>query len=261
MDIELAGLSANYASQAILGMARIGACFAWLPYLSAGAIPSKVPRSVLALVTLIGFWPVTATAIVPQDMPGMLLAVGMEALVGTAIGLMVSLPFHTFHALGAIVDNQRGASISSTLDPISGIEATETANLLQMFSVVIFLTSGGLLSLLEVIQASYSLLPMGGRFVPNLHSMHIFMATLLAGAVRMALPVLLLLFVVEVFLGVLSRFAQQMNAFSVSLALKSFLAFLALLVYLSPTMVDQVPSLWMTHGGLDMIDSHSGQSP
>jgi type III secretion protein T len=53
-----------------------------------------------------------------------------------------------------------------------------------------------------------------------------------------------LLLLVEVFLGVLSRFAQQMNAFSVSLAVKSFVAFLALAVYLMPMLQNELPAMW-----------------
>jgi type III secretion protein T len=112
--------------------------------------------------------------------------------------------------------------------------------------------SGGLTSLLEVVHGSYRAIPMGARFVPDMGSVHAYMGTLLAAALRMAAPVLLLLLVLELFLGVLSRFAQQMNAFSVSLTVKSFVAFLALLVYLMPTMATQVDALWQARVPLDI---------
>jgi type III secretion system export apparatus protein len=261
IDAEVLTLIGGYTKQAILGMARIGACFAWIPYLSSGAIPSKLTRSVLALTVLIGIWPATALSADTGPATGMLLALCVEALIGTVIGLTVSLPFLVFHGFGAMVDNQRGASVSSMLDPLSGIEATELANLLQMFSLVIFLASGGLTSLLEVVHGSYRLVPTGGGFVPDLGSVHTYMGTLLAAALRMAAPVLLLLLVLELFLGVLSRFAQQMNAFSVSLTVKSFVAFLALLVYLMPAMVTEVDALWQAHSALDMLGpARPGQS-
>jgi type III secretion protein SpaR/YscT/HrcT len=252
IDAEVLHLIGAHTNRIILGMARIGACFAWVPYLSSGAIPSKLTRSVLALTVLIGIWPVTAANPDSEPVTGMLLALGMEALIGTAIGLTVAFPFMVFHGFGAMVDNQRGASVSSMLDPVSGIEATEMANFLQMFSLVVFLMSGGLTSLLEVVHGSYRAIPMGARFVPDMGSVHAYMGTLLAAALRMAAPVLLLLLVLELFLGVLSRFAQQMNAFSVSLTVKSFVAFLALLVYLMPTMVTQVDALWHVRVPLDM---------
>lgn len=253
LDQQVLELIGPQMSAAAIGVARIGACFAWLPYLSSGTIASKLTRALVSFVVLLGIWPVTAPLQAPPDMLGVLWMAGQEVVIGTLIGLTVSLPFHAFHALGAIVDTQRGASMGSMLDPSSGIEATETANLLQMFSVVVFLASGGLLLVMEVLLSSYQLVPMG--YVPELRlsEVHTFMATLLGAGVRMASPVLVLLLAVEIFLGVLSRFAQQLNAFSLALAVKSFIALLALLLYLAPMMVDQLTALWEPQPSLDML--------
>lgn len=253
LDASLVALVREAALPVVLGMARIGACYAWLPYLSPGVMPSKMTRSVIAAVTLVGLWPVTAHAQLPPDLLSMAGTLLAEALVGTAIGLVLALPFHIFHGMGAIVDNQRGAGVGAMLDPVSGVEATETANLIQLMAVVVFLATGGLLVVLEVLQASYILVPMGGSPSLQLESVQTFAGKILAGAVRMALPVLLLLFLVEALLGVLSRYAQQMNAFSVSLAVKSLLAFLALLIYLMPTLATEVPRLREATDALQML--------
>ena len=131
LDRELVGLIGEYAVPLALGMARVGAIFFWLPYLSAGAIASPVARAAIAAAVVIGMWPVTETAQLPQGMLGIAMATATEVLVGTAIGLMVSLPFHIFYAVGAIVDNQRGARISPSHDPLTRIESTQTAHLLN----------------------------------------------------------------------------------------------------------------------------------
>lgn len=241
LDTELVALARDHGLPALLGMARIGACLVWIPHLSPGVMPAKMTRTVVAMMILIGLWPSTAGATVPPDILSMAGVVLREVLIGTAIGLVVALPFHIFHGMGAIIDNQRGAGIGAMLDPVSGMEATETSNLLQLMSVVVFLATDGMIVLLEVIQDSYVLIPMGGVLALDLARVQDFAGTLLAGAVRMALPVLLLLFLVEVLLGVLSRFAQQMNPFSISLAVKSYIAFIALLFYLMPTVAQQVP--------------------
>jgi type III secretion system export apparatus protein len=253
LDRDLIALVHDHALPVLLGMARIGMIFFFLPYLSSGAISSKVARTAVSVAVLIGMWPVTATAQIPKDAVGMLFATGTEMLVGTAIGLLVSLPFHVFHALGAIIDNQRGASISAAVDPLSGIEATETANLLNMLGTVVFLASGGMLAILKIIQASYALVPMGARWVVRDAPVTQYFGLLLAESLRMAMPVLLVLFLVEVFLGVLSRFAEQMNPFAVSLGVKSFVAFLAFLTYGMWMLVDEVPALWRLHDGLELI--------
>lgn len=255
LDAELVALVREHAVPAILGMARIGACFIWIPYLSPGVMPSKMSRSVIALMIVIGLWPLPSVERLPQDILAMAGAAFCEALIGTAIGLVVALPFHIFHGLGAIIDNQRGAGISALLDPISGVEATEMANLIQLMSVAVFLATGGLLHLLDVLNASYALVPMGAGAGFDLAALQSYAGKILAGAVRMSLPVLLLLFLVEVLLGVLSRFAQQMNAFSVSLAVKSFVAFLALLFYLTQTVATEVPRIRDNTDALQLLQA------
>ena len=238
---------------ASMGLARLMACFAWLPYLSTGAISSRMTRTAVALVVLIGLWPVTATLQRPDDVPGIALAIAQEALIGTALGLMMALPYHVFHALGSLVDTQRGAGVGAMLDPLTGVEATEMANLLQMMSAAVFLIAGGLLPLMQALQESYVVIPMGAGFLPAMGSLHTLVDTVLSAALRMAAPVLLLLFLVELLLGVLSRFAQQMNPFSVSLSVKSLLAFAALLVYVMGMMSGQVPRLWTEYPVLRVL--------
>ncbi|WP_367346639.1 type III secretion system export apparatus subunit SctT [Stenotrophomonas bentonitica] len=253
LDTELVALARDHGLPALLGMARIGACLAWIPYLSPGVMPAKMTRSVIAVMVVIGLWPSTAGAAIPPDILSMAGVVLREVLIGTAIGLVVALPFHIFHGMGAIVDNQRGAGIGAMLDPVSGMEATELSNLLQLMSVVVFLATDGMIVLLEVLQDSYQLIPMGSGFSLDLARLQNFAGTLLAGAVRMALPVLLLLFLVEVLLGTLSRFSQQMNPFSLSLAIKSFIAFIALLFYLMPTITTQVPLIRDSTDALQLL--------
>jgi type III secretion protein T len=250
LDGALLEALGEYAVPATLGLARLLACFAWLPYLSSGAVPSRMVRTVLALAVLIGLWPVTESLQRPGDMPSLALAALREVMAGTVLGLLLALPYHVFHAIGSVIDTQRGAGVGAMLDPLTGVEATEMANLLQMMSAVVFLVAGGLVPLLEAIQGSYVLVPMGGSFLPELSGMHSFVDIVLSAAMRMAAPVLLLLLLVEILLGVISRFAQQLNAFSVSLAVKSMLAFAAMLVYFMLSMTDQVPALWRQYPAL-----------
>jgi len=247
LDAVLMAALRDHAVPAALGVARLLPCIAWIPYLGPGALPARTLRVLLALMILVGLWPITQDLQRPEGLFGLAMAALVEVVIGTVLGLMLALPYHVFHAIGSIIDTQRGAGVGALLDPLTGVEATETANLLQMFSAVVFLVAGGMVPLLEAIQGSYALVPMGGRFVPDIAQIHVFMDIVLSAAVRMAAPVLILLFLVEIVLGVLSRFAQQLNAFSVSLALKSFLALLAMLFYFMQMMTEQVPALWQLH--------------
>lgn len=56
-------------------------------------------------------------------------------------------------------------------------------------------------------------------------------------------PIVVALFVTECALGLLSRFASQLNAFSVALTLKSVIAIFVLLIYLTPLLISQLTGL------------------
>ena len=107
--------------------------------------------------------------------------------------------------------------------------------------------------MLDALHESYLWIPLGGAFEFEWEGIHRHMGALLSAGVRMAAPVLLLLLLLEVFLGVLSRFAQQMNAFSVSLAVKSFVAFLALSIYLTPMLARELPALWQAKSAESLV--------
>ena len=56
LDAELVALSRDHLLPLVLGMARIGACLVWVPYLAPGVMPAKMTRTVVTVMVLIGLW-------------------------------------------------------------------------------------------------------------------------------------------------------------------------------------------------------------
>lgn len=247
LELQLILILQDHLHAAALGLARILPCMALLPYLGSGAIAGKTLRSLVAAVVFTGLFPQIITGANAAARPeglALLIAAGREAVIGAALGLVIAAPYHVFHAVGAVIDSQRGGSVSAMLDPLTGVEATETSNLLQMAAACVFLLSGGMVALLEVVQGSYALVPLGASFTVNPDAAAGYARELFDNLIRIAGPVLILLFMVEVLLGILSRFAQQLNAFSLSLSVKSIVAFAAMFVYIFTAVSQEVPRLW-----------------
>lgn len=247
LDAQLILLVQDHLHAVALGLARILACMAWLPYLGGGAMPAKTLRTLVAGVVFAGLFPQIMTGEHAGQSPeglALLIALASEAVVGTVLGLVMAAPYHAFHAVGAMIDSQRGGSVSAMLDPLTGVEATEASNLLQMAAACVFLLGGGMLAVVEVLQGSYALVPFGSAFTINPDAAGDYVRQLLGSLVRIAGPVLILLFLVEVLLGILSRFAQQLNAFSLTLSVKSIVAFAAMLVYIFSIIAQDVPRIW-----------------
>lgn len=173
-----------------------------------------------------------------------------EAAVGVMLGCLLSWPFWVMHALGCIIDNQRGATLSSSIDPANGIDTSEMANFLNMFAAVVYLQNGGLVTMVDVLNKSYQLCDPMNECTPSLPPLLTFINQVAQNALVLASPVVLVLLLSEVFLGLLSRFAPQMNAFAISLTVKSGIAVLIMLLYFSPVLPDNVLRLSFQATGL-----------
>ena len=118
-----------------------------------------------------------------------------------------------------------------------------TGSLLQRLAHVLFAAWGGLLLLVGTIMESFVIWPIARSWpVLDPQSLILFegeFGRLMTLALVFAAPILVMLYVVDAALGLLNRFAQQLNVFSLSLSIKSWAA-TALLLILVPLLAQAV---------------------
>lgn len=157
-----------------------------------------------------------------------------EALVGLVIGLVAGVPFWAAQTAGDLLDQQRGSQSALAPDP-SGEESGVSGTLLLLTSAVVFLGAGGLRLLQEGVFESYALWPAtsplpafsaeaGVRALGALDR-------LLAGGLVLASPLLVAMLLAEVSLGLVGRFAPQLNVFDLALAVKGIVHAVGLPIY------------------------------
>lgn len=239
----------HLVASAALGFARVAPIFFFLPFLNSGVL-SGAPRNAIIILVALGVWPHALNEAPPFLSVAMIPLVLQEAAVGVMLGCLLSWPFWVMHALGCIIDNQRGATLSSSIDPANGIDTSEMANFLNMFAAVVYLQNGGLVTMVDVLNKSYQLCDPMNECTPSLPPLLTFINQVAQNALVLASPVVLVLLLSEVFLGLLSRFAPQMNAFAISLTVKSGIAVLIMLLYFSPVLPDNVLRLSFQATGL-----------
>jgi len=220
----------NWLLGSTLGVVRMAPSFYMLPFFNAGVLGGATRVAVMMFVSM-GFWPAPVDLIGQIASTDYLAALARELLIGMVLACLLSWPFWVFHAVGSFVDNQRGATISSSIDPVNGEDTSELANFFNWFAAAIFLYAGGLNVFVQAVQASYVL-------CDPLQSCHFAMRPVLAMLselmIRMVVvsaPVIAVMLLCEITLGLLSRFAPQLNAFSISLTIKSLIAIFVLLMY------------------------------
>lgn len=214
----------------IMAYARLAIVFYMLPALGDRVLSNLIIKNTIISLTIIGLWPCIETTMMPEQ--GWFYILVKECIVGLILAFSLCLPFWVVIGLGEILDNQRGASISDSIDPVNGVQSSILSGFLNFAFGVIFFASGGMKLLMEVMVQSYQMLPRGS----SLEGIHWEQAgqlvnILMQNAILLAAPVMVVMMVTEMLLGVFARYCPQLNPFSLSLTVKSFIAFLVFMFY------------------------------
>lgn len=156
-----------------------------------------------------------------------------ELLIGFILAVIFNMPFWVLYIMGNVVDQQRGATLSSTYDPLSGIDSSELASFFNLFAALVFLLQDGLLYILDVLQLSYRVFDPFSFSLPHFSPFLTLLNLIVSKGLLLASPVIAAFFMIEIILGLLSRYSPQMNAFSLAMSVKSLIAFFILLIYFS----------------------------
>ncbi|MFL9915115.1 flagellar biosynthetic protein FliR [Paraburkholderia fungorum] len=180
---------------------------------------------------------VLALAMLPQHTgwpPHLLLAIGVEAATGVALGLLLGTIFHAAAAAGAVLDQQGGYASAAIYDPHFQQEAALFETLFLQFAALTLFTGPGLPLLFGFFTDAWVLWP-PGRWRVDLSDVfrHIALTDLagtLAEGVRLASPLLGLMLLIDVAFGLMSRHAKRLNPFATARTVKAMiLSFAAML--------------------------------
>lgn len=224
--------------------ARIQLALIIIPLFSKQLMPGLIRTAIGVSLSLVLMPPLHAP--LAGSMPDtltMALTVLKEAVIGALIGYAVSILFWAIEAVGFFIDNQRGASIASTLDPLTGHDSSPLGLMFSQAFIVYFLVAGGMPLFLGLVYKSYAAWPVTS-FFPKFGPEGItifagFFVNLLLLALLLSAPVIVAMLLAELGLALVSRFTPQLQVFFLAMPIKSGLAFFVLVVYL-PTMLEYI---------------------
>jgi len=164
-----------------------------------------------------------------------------EAVLGLIIAKMIDLMYNMFVAFGSLVDLARGATIANVFDPISQQQESMLGSFFLQVAIVLFLTLGGHAVVIETLGDSLAALP-PQEFLParligegGIAQLLLVFGELLTFSIRLAMPVLAVLILLDVVLGLLNRVAPQIQVYFLGLTVKSGLGLLIILLSLTIT--------------------------
>jgi len=211
-----------------LSITRVAVAFLLVPLFTAELIPALVRNAMfLGIAVLALALQPSATPFVP-DTWALITMFAKEAFIGCSIGFFFAGVMWAFEAAGQLIDTKVGTSMAQVSDPLSGQQVTLNGALFGRLASWVFMSGGGFMLMIGTILQSYALWPVraaapalipGGARYFETEFGRIMLLTLLLAA-----PALILLHVVEGVLGLINRFAQQLNVFSLSQSIKAVAA-------------------------------------
>lgn len=217
--------------------ARIAVAFLLIPVFSSEAMPPMVRNSILVALALISLMMQPALDVSNLAVFDWARMYAKELVVGLIIGFFFGTILWSLQAAGEIIDAKVGSTIAQVLDPLTGLQTSLNGAFLGRLANLVFIFSGGLSLLVSVVLESYAIWPIAAE-LPRLapQGLGLFEAEfsrLMVLATLFAAPALAVLFVIDMGLGLINRFAQQLNVFALSLSIKSFVATAIILMLLT----------------------------
>lgn len=153
-----------------------------------------------------------------------------EVLVGFVLGFIVNLFLSAIAFGGEFLDFQIGLSMAKVYDAQTNVSMAVSASLLNAMFFLLFLGMNGHLTLISLLDTSFGLLEAGSfQFSPNVfyNLCQLFSQVLLLG-LKIAQPIVAVMFMVEIGVAVIMRTIPQINIFTVNIQLKIVLGLLLL---------------------------------
>ncbi|MEO1573734.1 MAG: flagellar biosynthetic protein FliR [Pseudomonadota bacterium] len=208
---------------------RIGALLMVAPVFSASMVAPRV-RILIALGLTMILAPLLAlpeSAPSPLSLPGAIVT-GQQIVIGVAMGLALQVVFDALILAGQATAMSMGLGFAVAIDPQRGVNVPVVSQYFVMLATLVFLSLNGHLLIVQALFDSFTALPIagGGPTRDGLWQLVAFGSTIFEGALRIALPAMISLLIVNLSFGVISRAAPTLNLFAIGFPLTLTLGFL-----------------------------------
>ena len=214
-------------------LARMLGMITVAPVLSSTFIPMRY-KGIFALLLAILCYPMLSQIDfnIPQDWTVFGLVIIGEIIIGLAIGFIIAVIFVIFQMAGQFFSLQMGFGISQVFDPLFQIQIPLIGQFQALFGTFVFISIGGPQLMIYSVYQSYFKVPslnMMEMSGPIADSVVMVFSDMFFIALQLGLPVIGTVLIVTVCLGLLAKFAPQMNIMMVGFPIYIVVGFITLL--------------------------------
>lgn len=215
-DFDVTGLVAL-----LLVSARVLAWALVAPPMATAGVPRTVK---VALAVAIGLAMVTVTRpSVPEiDTLPIIGSLLWQILIGAGLGFLTRLLFTAIEMAGGLFDLFGGFALASSYDPLSTTMTTVLGKFYAILATALIFATNAHLSIISGFLRTFSAVPLNATISLDAlgRTLTHGVTEMFIGALQIAGPLIVVLFIADIGLGVLNRIAPQLNAFTMSFPIK-----------------------------------------
>ena len=221
--MDLFNLSYGEFERFLFVFVRVSAFVMFVPFFGSRQFPAQLKVGLILLLSFSVF-PLTAGLpfLQPKGGLGLSIALFSEVLVGLSIAFVMRMLFAAVQIAGTIVDFQMGFGMVNIIDPQTESQVSITSQFHNIFAMLLYLgLNAHHLTIYSLVESCQLINPQQFAFTASTAEfmLKLFSATFVVG-IKIAAPIMAILFFINVGLGLVARTVPQMNVFIVAFPLQ-----------------------------------------
>jgi flagellar biosynthetic protein FliR len=208
----------------LLASVRAAAWLTVAPPFNTPMVPSQI-KAILAVAIALAVTPSLQSSAPPLDSAVVISAAVQQVVVGAALGFITALLFAAFQSAGDMLDLFGGFQMAALYDPLAGAQAAVFGRFYNLLATTLLFGSDAHQLVIRGFATSYQAVPLTG--IISLADLDRVLTTgittLIVSALQVAGPLIAVLFCADMALGLLTRVAPALNAFSLGFPAKILL--------------------------------------
>jgi flagellar biosynthesis protein FliR len=227
VTIEMSALI-YWLSGMLWALGRVGGFCMVAPIFSATVMPMRIRVAIMLVLTMV-LAPLAPTQIDLFSATGAATMVS-QVLIGGSIGFVLQLVFQAVSYGGILIGQSMGLGFAELVSPTSNASEPVLGQFYMVIVTLLFLAMDGHLQVIQLLADSFRSLPPGttGLDEKSLYAVVAAGGDLFSGALRVALPAMTALLLVNIGFAATSRASPSMNLFAVGFPISICMGFIAL---------------------------------
>ncbi|EXG80960.1 flagellar biosynthetic protein FliR [Cryptosporangium arvum] len=227
----------------LLATVRASAWLIVVPPFAAPMISARI-KAILALTIALAVGPAVQSQAPPLEWAPLVSSAAQQVVVGAALGYITALLFTAFQVAGDLIDMFGGFQVAMAYDPMANTQTAPFGRFYNLLATTLLFATGGHALIIRGFAESYDAVPLTGilSFSALGHVLTEGIGQMFLAAMQIAGPLIAVLFCTDVALGLLTRAAPALNAFSLGFPVKILMTMLlgGLAIGIVPGMVEEV---------------------